>query len=138
MPKESEIHACPGLDRLVAREVMGWSPEEIDDRYILAGDGTKLSTVPRWSSDPGEALALLIRENLLRSQCTPYLLNLYSERINRGDGNAIIWQCAIFRPRISDSGWHPTPEIAITVGVLLQYVGLEDIERACAEEACRG
>ena len=149
-----KIHACAGLDRLVAEEVKGWRclEGEAAAACLYGRDSTipaerrhtrriwllgadlraceECGNLPHWSSAPGEALRLLEEENR-RSPSFCWKLSLFCR--NEAD-----YRCATIRDvglaglRFWDEEWFPTPALAIVVRVLtLHEVSQEEMEEAC-------
>lgn len=143
----SEIRACPALNRLVAEKVRGWRC--IEGQQAIAdyeGDPSALcveryhrrriwvsekgmeaceecGSMPAWSSDPGEALRLLVYARSIGRYLTLYPIG-------------VGWTChgRNSEESASQAQIYPTPELAIVCGVLATYgVPLSDIQRACVE-----
>lgn len=139
MPK---IEPGPALDALVARHVKGWqyapfAMDRPDDGGFFHDRGLQRKPAP-WSSDPGEALRLLVEEN-----CRPECLMLFSLIVEPNGGGwacqPVYWVSGVGRRReqptlscLTPDQWFPAPEVAICMGILRAH-GV-DVEAALKEK----
>jgi hypothetical protein len=111
MPK---IEPGPALDALVVEEIFGWRRSNSPIALYIDSRG-ELMDPPPLSTDPGEALRLLVEENEYRQAHHNLPLSLFTQY---RDG-CTEWCCAIQFPLPYQQGaWSPTPALAICLGIL--------------------